>query len=140
MAKVRYTGKGGLVKVASGNTYVAVGLCTSVTPPPLEKAVIDVTGMEDTTAVAAQGIEQLSSMTFESLHDPDDTTDDLVDTLYGSGNTVTWQIVMATPTKTWTKSFSGIVTAIVPGTFTGNDAVKRTVTVQRAGAVTDTAV
>ena len=140
MAKNRYTGKGGLVKVASGNTFVAVGLCTNVTPPPMEKAVIDVTGMEDTTAVAAQGIEQLSAMDFESLHDPDDTTDDLVDTLYGSGNTVTWQIVTVAGAKTWTKSFSGIVTAIVPTGFGGNDAVNRKVTVHRAGAVTDTAV
>jgi hypothetical protein len=138
MAKVRYTGKGGLVKVASGNSFVAVGLCTNVTPPPMERAVIDVTGMEDTTAVAASGIEQLSSMDFECLHDPEDTTDDLVETLYGSGNTATWQIVTASGAKTWTKSFSGVVTSIVPNGFGGNDAVKRKVTVQRAGVVTDT--
>lgn len=140
MAKNRYIGKGGLVKVASGNTFVSVGLSRNVTPPPMEKAVIDVTGMDDTTAQTAQGIEQPSAFTFESLHDPDDTTDDLVDTLYGSGNTVTWQIVTIAGAKTWTKSFSGWVSAIVPSAFGGSDPVSRTVTVQRVGAVTDTAV
>jgi hypothetical protein len=148
MAKTRYTGKGALVKAnVSGDTttMVAVGLCTSVTPPPLVKAAIDCTGMEDTTPVVQQGIEQLSEFTFECLHDPDDAGDDGVETLYGNGKAVKWQIITVTvnssgTTKTWTKDFLGVVTGINPSQFSGGDSVRRSVTVQRVGAVTDTAV
>lgn len=139
MAKNRYTGKAGLVKVASGNTFVTVGISRNIAPPATEKAVIDCGGMEDTLPVPKQGVEQLSPFTFESLHDPDDTTDDLVDGLYASGNSVVWQILTISGAKTWTKSFSGIVVAITPTAFGANDPVVRQVTVQRDGAVTDTA-
>jgi len=148
MAKTRYTGKGALVKAnvsADGTTMVAVGLCTSITPPPMEKAAIDCTGMEDTTPVVQQGIEQLSEFTFECLHDPDDTGDDGVETLYGNGKSVKWQIITTTvnpsgTTKTWTKEFTGVVVGIKPTQFGGGDSVRRSVTVQRTGAITDTAV
>ena len=142
MAKNRYIGKGALVKVNSngdGTTYVTVGLCTSVTPPPQEKATIDVTGMEDAVAQAEAGIEQLSEFSFESLHDPADTTDDAVDTLYGNNNSVLWQLLTISGTHVWTKQFLGRVIAIVPGALDGNSAQKRTVRVVRNGAITDTA-
>lgn len=143
MAKNRYIGKGALVKVNSngdGNTYITVGLCTNVVPPPQEKATIDCTAMEDTVTVAEQGVEELSEFSFESLHDPDDTTDDAVDTLYGSGNSVTWKLETKAGSKTWTKSFAGRVFGIVPTAIDKNGVMKRTVKVIRNGAITDTAV
>ena len=142
MAKNRYSGKGALVKVNSngdGNTYITVGLVTNVTPPPQEKATIDCTAMEDTVSVAEQGVEELSEFSFESLHDPADTTDDAVDTLYGNGNSVNWQLLTISGSHTWTKTFAGRVFAIVPTAMDKNGVQKRTVKVIRNGAITDTA-
>lgn len=139
MAKDRYIGKGGLVKVAAdGTNYLTVGLCTNITPPPQEKATIDCTGMEDTFAVTEQGIEQMSEFSFEHLHDPGDTTDDAVDTLYGSGSSVPWKIETKAGTKVFTKGFNGRVFAIVPTAIDGNGVVKRTVKVARTTAPGDT--
>ena len=148
MAKVRFTYKGALVKVNSsgdGTTMVTIGLCTSATPPAQERALIDLTAMEDTVAVAATGIEQLSEFSFEQLHDPADTGDDAIDTLYASGDSVKWQLIAATKTavattKTWTKEFTGVVFGIVPAGVDGNSGAKRTIKVSRTGAITDTVV
>ena len=88
-------GKRALVKcnvTADGTTMVAVGLCTSSRrrrwkkPPSTD-------GHGGTTPVIQQGIEQLSEFTFECLHDPDDTGDDGVETLYGNGKSVKWKII-----------------------------------------------
>jgi hypothetical protein len=141
MAKNRYIGKGALVKVNSngdGNTYITVGLCTNVTPPPQEKATIDCTAMEDAVAIGEQGIEQLSEFSFEALHDPADTTDDAIDTLYGSGASVNWQLLTIAGTHTHTKTFAGRVFGIVPTALDKNGVQKRTVKVIRNGAIVDT--
>lgn len=148
MAKTRFTGKGALVKVNStgdGTTMLTVGLSTSATPPSQERNLIDLTAMEDTIAVAATGIEQLSEFTFTSLHDPTDTTDDALDALYASGASVIWQLVIATvtavgTTKTWTKAFTGKLFAITPAAVEGNTGTPRTCKVTRDGAITDTVV
>jgi hypothetical protein len=117
-----------------------VGLCTNITPPPQEKATIDVTALEDTVAQAEQGIEQLSEFSVEQLHDPSDTSDDAIDTLYGNGNSVKWQLIFTAGTKVWTKDCLGRVIGIVPGAVDGNSAFKRTIKVIRNGAITDTVV
>jgi hypothetical protein len=145
MAKTRFIAKGALVKVIAsgdGTTMLTVGLCTGATPPAMERALIDLTAMEDTTAIAATGIEQLSEFSFTELHDPEDTSDDAIDTLYGSGDSVKWQLILATKTavgttKTWTKDFTGKVFAIVPESVDGGTGTKRTVKVTRDGAITD---
>lgn len=146
MAKTRFIAKGALVKVnasGDGTTMLTVGLCTSATPPAQERALIDLTAMEDTVAVADTGIEQLSEFAFTQLHDPADSTDDALDTLYGSGDSVKWQLVYATKTavattKTWTKDFTGRLFAIVPEGVDGNTGTKRLCKVTRTGAITDT--
>lgn len=139
MAKNRFIGKGALVAVdpAGGTTWQTVGLSTSVTPPPQEKATIDCTAMEDTAAVAEVGIEQLSEFTFESLHDPADSVDDAVDTLYGNGNNANWKLTTLSGAHAFTKIFTGRVFAIVPTTIEGNSVQKRTIKVIRTGAITD---
>jgi hypothetical protein len=101
------------------------------------------TAMEDTVAVAASGIEQLSEFSFVSFHDPDDATDDALDVLYASGDSVKWELVntiktAVATTKTWTKSFTGILFAIIPEGGDGNAGVKRLCKISRTGAITDT--
>lgn len=148
MAKVRFIAKGALVKVnasGDGTTMLTVGLCTAATPPAQERALIDLTAMEDTVAVAASGIEQLSEFSFTHLHDPADSTDDALDALYASGDSVKWQLVYATKTavattKTWTKDFTGVLFAITPEAVDANSGTKRTCKVSRTGAITDTVV
>jgi hypothetical protein len=139
MAKNRYIGKGALVKVdpAGGTTWQTVGLCTNVTPPPQEKATIDCTAMEDAVTVAEVGIEQLSEFSFESLHDPADTVDDAIDTLYGNGANANWQLYTLSGAHVFTKIFTGRVFAIVPTALDKNGVQKRTVKVIRTGAITD---
>ena len=146
MAKVRFTGRGALVKAnVSGdtNTMVTVGLCTSITPPGVSATPVDCTGLEDTYPVILHGIEEASECTFECLHDPDDTGDDGVETLYGNRKEVIWQIVAVTvntagTTKTWTKAFTAKVMGYKPGVVDGANPIKRTVTLHRTSAITDT--
>lgn len=146
MAKVRYTGRGLLVKAnlnADGNTMSAIGLCTSVTPPGVSSTPIDCTGLEDTYPVIMHGIEEASECTFTCLHDPEDAGDDGVETLYGNRKEVKWQIIAATvnssgTTKTWTKEFNAKVMGYKPGAIDGKSPVSRVITLHRTGAVTDT--
>ena len=138
MAKDRFVGARATVRVVSGNTNSLIGLCTQITPPPLERAIIDVTGMEDTYSVGEPGIEQMSEFSFVSLHDPADTGDDAVDTLYAGGNTVTFTFTATGGGKTFTKSFTGKITGVTPSAYTGNEPVLRTVKGIRTSAVTDT--
>ena len=144
MAKKRTTGRGAKVSVnASGDTttYIDVGAITNITPPPQEKAVIDKTAMEDTEAVGDVGIETLSEFVFESFHDPSDTTDDAIDTLYGSCADVGYRIdAKYSSTQVWRKAFTGIVAKIVPTGYDGNGRLTRSVTVVRTSAITDTFV
>lgn len=146
MAKTRYTGRGALVKANvnnDGNTMVTIGLCTTITPPGASSTPIDCTGLEDTYPVILHGIEEASECTFECLHDPEDTGDDGVETLYGNKLAVTWQIIATTvnssgTTKTWTKAFSAKVMGYKPGVVDGSNPIKRTITLHRTSAVTDT--
>lgn len=146
MAKVRYTGRGALVKANinnDGNTMTTIGLCTSINPPGSSAAPVDCTGLEDTYPYIVHGIEQASECTFECLHDPEDTGDDGVETLYGNRLAVKWQIITATvnasgTTKTWTKEFTAKVMGYQPGVVDGANPIKRTITLHRVSAVTDT--
>lgn len=139
MAKTRFTGKGAVVKVnlSGGNTYNTVGVIRSITTPAQEKAEVDVTGMEDNTAQIEFGIEELSRFEFVELHDSADTTDTGVTNLYSNSAERTWQILWTNGTITWTKSFTGKVAKLVPAQVTGKDAITRTVSVVRTGAITD---
>lgn len=136
MAKDRLTGKGGLVKIYSGNTFVAIGLVRSITPPAQERAVIDVMGMEDTTPQAKPGTDELSEFTFQELYDNADTQDALIDAYYANAAEVNWQIAWTNGTSTWTENFAGFVAKINPQSVSGKDPVVRDVTVSRTGAIT----
>jgi len=139
MAKRRFPGKGALVQIESAaNTYNSIGLALSITPPAEERAIIDMTAMEDTAAVAELGIEEMSTLEFEVISDPGDTGEALMDTWYGTGNTTNFRIVASVAGTTWTKQFQGKVAGVRPSQFTGKDAIKRSFTVVRTGAVADT--
>jgi hypothetical protein len=88
--------------------------------------------------VAELGIEQLSTFSFEQISDPADTDEALVDAAYASGNSIGWQILVLSGAKTRTIAFNGRVSGRAPTAFGANDPCKRTVTVTRTGAITDT--
>lgn len=146
MAKLRFTGRGALVKAnvsADGVTMVTIGLATVINPPGASKVMVDCSGLEDTSPVVVQGNEETSECTIEFIHDPSDTGDQGIETLYGNGKSVKWQVITACvnssgTTKTWTKDFTAVVLAYKPGPINGKDPVKRTITLQRTGAITDT--
>jgi hypothetical protein len=138
MAKTRWTGRGAVVGTysTSNSSFTPAGLTRSITPPPAERSIIDVTGMEDTTAVADGGIEQLSVFTFQALHATTDTVDSNIKTWYGSQLEKNWYIRCNNGDKLFTTKFKGKVTAYRPQTFTGNDPVTWEVQVHRTGAIT----
>ncbi|NLX57281.1 MAG: hypothetical protein GXY58_19400 [Planctomycetaceae bacterium] len=141
MAKKRAVGRGAKVSVdpAGGTAWQDVGATVQITPPPQERSSIDVTAMEDNSAQAVPGIEQISEFVFEGFHDPDDAVDDAIDALYSSGNEANWKITLRySATSTWTKVFKGRVLAIVPTGFDANGRVTRQVRVVRTGDIEDT--
>lgn len=138
MAKIRYTGRGATVSVESTSaSWVAVGLTRNINPPAMEKGAIDCTAMEDTSVVVEQGIEQESSMSFTCLQATTDATDILLQTYYGSGAEMPWRIGRTNGALTWYTNFSGVVSAIRPQAFTGNDPVTMEVQVLRTSAITE---
>ena len=144
MAKTRWTGRAAQVQVettafTTPPTWTnTVGLTRSITPPPQERASIDLTSMEDTYAVVRAGIEQESAFTFSALHDAEDAVDALIKTLYDSGETRKWRVRRNNGTNWFNSQFEGIVTAIVPQAYGGNDPVQMEVRVHRKSAITHT--
>lgn len=141
MAKTRWSGRAAKVSVetsafTSDPTWVDVGLTRSIAPPPQERGSIDLTAMEDTYAVVRAGIEQESAFTFQALHDPEDTTDALIKTVYGTGETRKWRIRRTNGTNDFDSQFDGIVTAIRPQGYSGSDPVMMEVQVHRKSAIT----
>jgi hypothetical protein len=138
MAKTRWTGRYSKVSVATstGGAYSDVGLSRSITPPPQERAAIDCTANEDTYAVSKAGIEQESTFVFSQLYNSTDTADALIDTLWGTGESRTWRVRRTNGTNNWDSTFTGIVTAVRPQAFTGNDPVMRDVQIHRKSAIT----
>lgn len=139
MAKFRYTGRGAVVSaVSTSGTTFTIGLCRNVQEPPRVKAAIDVTGMEDTSVVQVQGIEQPGNFTFTALHDPIDAADIWLDAVYASGKSATWRVTVNNGTKYSGRTFEGYVIGIEPQGFGGNDPVTRQITVARTGSVSYT--
>ena len=138
MAKTRWTGRFSTVSVQQSSTgsFSAVGLARSISPPPQERNAIDCSGNEDTYAVNKAGIEQESAFTFSQLYASTDTSDALIDTLWGTGATATWRVRRTNGTNNWDTTFSGVVTAVRPRAFTGSDPVMREVQVHRKSALT----
>ena len=139
MAKTRWTGRGALVAVQStsaGTPWMNVGLSRNIAPPAMERNAIDVTGMEDTYAVVASGIEIPSQFTFSSLHASTDTVDALLDTVYGSHMQRNWRVRLYNGTYYWDTTFTGKVLALRAQAFSGSDPVVREVTVLRNSTLT----
>jgi len=138
MAKFRYTGRAATVSVQStSDSWKVVGLTRNINPPALEKAAIDCTAMEDTYVVVEQGIEQESSMTFTCLQASTDATDVLIQTYYGSAAEMPWRVGRKSGALTWYTNFTGIVSAIRPSAFSGNDPAVMEVQVLRTSAITE---
>lgn len=138
MAKNRYSGRAGTVSVEStSDGWKTVGLTRNIAPPPMEKAAIDCTAMEDTTVAVEQGIEQQSSMTFTCLQATTDATDTLIQTYYTNATERPWRIGRKNGALTWYSQFNGLVTAINPQSFSANDPATMDVEVVRTSAITE---
>lgn len=139
MAKFRYTGRSATVSVysTSGGAYLPVGLTRNIGPPAMEKAAIDCTAMEDTHVVVEQGLEQQSSLTFTCLQASTDAADILIQSAYDNETECNWLIARKRGALTWNSGFDGIVTAIRPQAFSGNDPATMEVEVLRTSAITD---
>lgn len=138
MAKDRFVGRGAELLVQSGNTFTSVGQCRSITPPARERAIIDLTAMDDTTFVGDVGIEGESTVSIDLLTDPVDAAESALDTLYANFNATNFKITCKSGAKVWSKVFPGKVVGLTPAAFGGSDPVARTVKILRTGAITDT--
>jgi len=139
MAKTRWTGRGALVAIQStsaGTPWINAGLSRSITPPPREKAAIDVMGMEDTFPVEQPGIEQASVFSFTMLDDSTDTVDALIETAYTARDTRSWRIRRYNGTYYWDETFSGKVSSIRPSAFGGSESALIEVSVVRNTSIT----
>ena len=139
MAKTRWTGRGALVAIQStsaGTPWMNVGLSRNVSPPPQERAAIDVGGMEDTYPVEAAGIEQSSVFTFSMLDASTDAVDALIQTAFTARDSRNWRIRRSNGSIYWDTTFAGKVSSISPSAFGGSDPVLKEVTVVRIGALT----
>ena len=138
MAKNRYSGRAGTVSVESTSAgWIAVGLTPSISPPPMEKAAIDCTAMEDATVVVEQGIEQQSAMTFTCLQATTDAADTLIQAYYTNATDRPWRVGRKNGSLTWYSSFNGLITSINPQSFGGNDPATMDVEVVRTSAITE---
>ena len=139
MAKTRWTGRGALVAIQStsaGTPWMNAGLSRNVSPPPQERAAIDVGGMEDTYPVEAAGIEQSSVFTFSMLDASTDPVDALIQTAFTARDSRNWRIRRSNGSIYWDTTFAGKVSSIAPSAFGGSDPVLKEVTVVRIGALT----
>jgi hypothetical protein len=138
MAKNRYTCRNMTVSVQSTSaSWLTVGLVRSATPPPKEKGAIDVTGTTDASVVVEQGIASESTFTFQALHASTDGTDTYIQARYNDAAEKTWRVRRQYGTTYWDTTFTGIVSAIRPTAFGGNDPAMMDVDVLLTSAITD---
>lgn len=138
MAKTKRKGLGSKVYCdpADGTTFAACGMTKEIEPPKRARALIEGTVLTDTLATNEPGIEEASEFKFMQLWDPDETGDEVMDTLFDSGDTAAWKIEYASGV---TDTFSGWVSHIEPQTIEIAGLLARGVTVQRNTDITRTA-
>ena len=138
MAKNRYTGRNATVSVESTSAgYLTVGLLRSATPPPKEKASIDVTGTTDSFVVVEQGIATESRFTFQMLYASTEDSDAYIQTCYGNSAERPWRVRRQYGASNWDSTFTGMVAAIRPTAIGGNDPVIADVDVVLTSAICD---
>ncbi len=135
MAKAKRKGLGSVVSCdpAGGTSYAAVGMTREITPPPRHRAKIDGTVLDDDLATNVGGIEEHSEFRFLQLWDPDETSDEIMDTLFGSEAEAAWEIEYSSGV---TDTFDGWVSDISPETIELAGLLAREVIVQRTSDIT----
>ncbi len=135
MAKSKRKGLGSTVSCdpAGGTTFAAVGMTREITPPPRHRAKIDGTHLGDDLATNEPGVEEHSEFRFLQLWDPDETGDEVMDTLFDSQAVAAWQVEYPHGV---TDTFSGWVSDISPETIEVAGLLAREVIVQRTSDIT----
>lgn len=135
MAKTKRKALGSIVSLdpAGGSTFAAVGMTKSISPPKRARAKIEKTVLSDTLATLEPGIEEASEFEFMQLWDPNETSDELIDTLFGSGAIAAWKVAYSSGV---TDVFSGWVSDLDPETLEIGGMTARGVKVQRTSAIT----
>ena len=137
----RFPAKGSTVEVApdvtgSPGTYAFVGALIDVTPPPQERATVELTALEDDVACAHPGVEQVSEFVFNEHWDMLHATSALLDGYYNTGELVHFRIAPANGTNRRHITFTGRVRALTPGTASGTGGYGRQVTALRNSTLT----
>lgn len=142
MAKNRYTGRSGKMYIdADGGdptNYTEVTVARNIQPPPQSRARIDVTGMDDSSAVTRPGIEEESEFSFEIIWDPDDTVDASLRTSYTNQSLAHFKAEFTDGTNTLAVEWSGYITALEPLAVDGSSPVAMRVVGVRSGDITET--
>lgn len=135
MAKVKRRGLGSVVSCdpAGGSTFAAVGMSKTIEPPKRNRAKIDRTTLDDDLATNEPGIEEHSEFKFMQLWDPDETSDEILDTLFDSKAEAAWEIEYPHGV---TDVFDGWVSDLEPDTIEIAGMLARGVTVQRTSDIT----
>ena len=109
MAIEKYVGATAVLSVdpAGGASFSQVlGVIVNKLPAQ-RKENVDVTAIDDTTGDSRQGIEEPGEFSFDIFWDPDDTVHGSLQTLYGSGDSAAWKLVLTDGSSTLTITWSG---------------------------------
>lgn len=151
--KVTACGSTVLLDFDDGSGFQVQGLCDSITPFNMSKAVVDTPDLS-CNASAEVGREEQSTMTFTQYWDPQDTIHSKVETNFEASKTdlskkdIAAQLVSPeyttnssgadASTVTWEATVQ--IVSITPEELTPEGFYKRTVTLLRRGAITKTVV
>ena len=117
----------------SGSGYTTIQLVTEVTPPGRKRARIEKTTLTDTLATDDMGIELQSDMETTLFWDPNETNNNIFETLFAAKTEVLWKIAFSSSV---TAVFNGIIAELAPEAIKKDNHVMRKVTIHRTGAIT----
>ena len=142
-AEAKQVGVGALIEVDKdiSAVFVTVGCVFEATPPPRSRSRSEGTSLTDTVEQSVLGIEEQSDFTFEAIYHPGSDEQVILEELFTRdqcdvpGSIVPWRITYPhcdVPTET----FNGQIVSMVPGPITRSDLLKKTITIERVGAIT----
>jgi len=118
-------------------SFDAVGLITSVSPPPRTRQRVNAMVLGDSLETDKAAAEAISDFTFTQLWHPGDTEHEKIDTLFDSKAEREWQLVTPHSTPV-TDEFTGVVMSMDPSPREVGNLIARDVTVHRVTAITRT--
>lgn len=121
--------------MASPEVYTTVAGVTNVSGPSGSRAVIDKTTLADTARQKEVGIADYGQYTFDLVFDRDEATNVTLDTLFASGASNNFKLVVGGESPNDVYSFAGFVLNLSK-TFQIDDVVRASVTIEIDGSVT----